>query len=581
MTKAWMKKERYALRYNAPFVWLTTLPLLAVLAGFAWESGMPLIYARNAVDLMQHRVPAGYDAAALSVDVLANGYAKHLLSQHTHRIKTSGCSPCHCSGHCSCCARFDTKVEPFTGLEFLVAGLMMAGLFGSIVQLINTRLARVVLTPKNISLPLSFFSSAWGQVKSISIVSAGREGELSVLAYSLLHQHALARKPGEVSAFRRGLTSAPVEGQSPLLADGLDLGDDDVRKATKIAFCFMRRPVATLTLGKFRDSDVPLFLSALEKWAERVYLAPEVQVLMDWYRTPREEKVEKPLDQSYTAMWQEELGAHMAATTFVPLTKGVTLQSGRLKVIALLASGGLSAVYLGETFDGKMVILKESVVPQHVDDKTKEKARELFEREARLLLKLQHPRIARVVDHVHEAGRDYLVLEYIPGQSLRQVVKRSGRQDEATVLRWAGEIADILGYLHSMTPPIIHRDLTPDNLVLKEDGTIALIDFGAANEYVGAATGTLIGKQSYMSPEQFRGKATPASDIYALGATLYFLLTGDDPEALSTSHPQGKRAELSAAIDAFIASCTEEEEDARVASIAELKAKLAALKLKT
>jgi serine/threonine protein kinase len=91
---------------------------------------------------------------------------------------------------------------------------------------------------------------------------------------------------------------------------------------------------------------------------------------------------------------------------------------------------------------------------------------------------------------------------------------------------------------------------------LREDGALVLIDFGAANEYVGQATGTLIGKQSYISPEQFRGKAEPSSDIYALGGTLNFLLTGDDPEPLSPSHPRRVRGELSQDIDQLVASCT-------------------------
>jgi serine/threonine protein kinase len=125
------------------------------------------------------------------------------------------------------------------------------------------------------------------------------------------------------------------------------------------------------------------------------------------------------------------------------------------------------------------------------------------------------------------------------------------------VLDWSQAIAGILLYLHGQTPAIIHRDLTPENLVLGEDNLIHLIDFGAANEFAATATGTLIGKQAYIAPEQFRGKPTPSSDIYALGATMYYLLTGQDPEALSTSNPCTVDTSISKEMGAFIARLTD------------------------
>jgi serine/threonine-protein kinase len=123
-------------------------------------------------------------------------------------------------------------------------------------------------------------------------------------------------------------------------------------------------------------------------------------------------------------------------------------------------------------------------------------------------------------------------------------------------------MAEILNYLHTQDPPIIHRDLTPDNVVRREDNDVVLIDFGAANEFVGTATGTLVGKQAYISPEQLRGKATTSSDIYALGGTVHFLLTGKDPEALSASHPKE--------LNAVVSFCTEMETSDRPSSAHEL-----------
>src|SRR5262249_51278705 len=110
-----------------------------------------------------------------------------------------------------------------------------------------------------------------------------------------------------------------------------------------------------------------------------------------------------------------------------------------------------------------------------------------------------------------------------------------------------------------------------------EDGEVFLIDFGAANEYVGVATGTLVGKQAYIAPEQFRGKAAPQSDIYALGGTMHFLLTGEDPQALSSSHPRAINKNVSDAIDELVAEATRLELADRIASAHELSDRISAL----
>ena len=104
-----------------------------------------------------------------------------------------------------------------------------------------------------------------------------------------------------------------------------------------------------------------------------------------------------------------------------------------------------------------------------------------------------------------------------------------------------------------------------------------LIDFGAANEFVGTATGTLVGKQAYISPEQLRGKASTSSDIYALGGTLYFLLTGTDPEALSASRPKSQNESVSSAVDDLVKQCTEMEEHDRFPHARDIKAVLSKL----
>jgi tRNA A-37 threonylcarbamoyl transferase component Bud32 len=277
---------------------------------------------------------------------------------------------------------------------------------------------------------------------------------------------------------------------------------------------------------------------------------------------------------TYARVWRDELTRRFNSTVFVPREAGDRLQDGRYEVEGQLAFGGLSAIYVARSKDNARVVLKEAVVPADASEETAEKARELFQREALMLQRLEHEGIARVFDHFVEGGRNYMVLEYIPGKDLRQLVTNCGAQAPNTVLHWAKEIATIMVYLHGKNPPIVHRDLTPDNLVLRNDGTITLIDFGAANHFLGTATGTMVGKQSYMAPEQLRGKAHPASDIYSFGATLFFLLTGQDPEPLSQSHVREVKPEIPETIADLIAQCTQLESERRPAGFQEILQRL-------
>jgi tRNA A-37 threonylcarbamoyl transferase component Bud32 len=289
---------------------------------------------------------------------------------------------------------------------------------------------------------------------------------------------------------------------------------------------------------------------------------------------------------SYTTMWEDELARRFATTAFVPLEPGNTVYSGKLKVVRQLSFGGLSAIYLCQKDNQDLVVLKESVVPSSQSEEMRNKAAQMFQREALLLMKLDHPCLVKVLDHFTEGTRSYLLLEYINGQDLRQLVLQHGIQTEVNVLRWAGQIGRILEYLHAQEPPIIHRDLTPDNLVLDsvkdgvlgEEDSIVLIDFGAANEFIGNATGTLVGKQCFIAPEQFRGKAVPASDIYALGCTLHFLLTGGEPDALSVSHPRSLNAQVSEDLDQLIAEMTAMDVEKRIASAGEVIMRIEKLK---
>jgi len=319
---------------------------------------------------------------------------------------------------------------------------------------------------------------------------------------------------------------------------------------------------ALLNMKNMSKSDREQLMLSMEVYAKNCKRSPE---LIEYQNRVQNEN--RGVDHlSYTQMWEEELSRRFSATSFVPLEPEQILQNGKFTIVRQLAFGGLSAIYLAQQEQKELVIVKEAVVPASAEEHSRQKATDLFDREARLLTKLDHPNIAKVYDHFMDGGRNYLVLEYVRGQDLRQLVKQTGAQPENTVLSWALQIASILEYLHNQTPTIIHRDLTPDNLVQRDSETVVLIDFGAANEFVGTATGTLVGKQAYISPEQLRGKATGSSDIYALGGTLYFLLTGKDPEALTTSRPKDLVPSISQDLDDLIANCTEMEESDRPAN---------------
>ncbi len=322
----------------------------------------------------------------------------------------------------------------------------------------------------------------------------------------------------------------------------------------------------SMPLGRFDPAETEQILLAFELWSDDCEIGTNVDALRC------DIKLIASGDESltYTDMWEEELRRRYCPTNFVPLEPGRTLKNGTIKVIRHLALGGLAAVYLCNQETGDLVVIKEAVIPEDAQEGIKAKAREMFEREAQLLMKLDHPGIVKVHDYFVEGGRNYLMLQYLNGQDIRQFIRQNGAAREHIVIDWAIKIASIIKCLHEQDPPIIHRDLTPDNLVITEDGGIVVIDFGAANEFIGTATGTLVGKQSYIAPEQFRGKAVVESDIYAFGCTLYYMLTGKEPEALSTSNPKDTRSDLSPEICEFVESCTQMEAVDRYRSAAQL-----------
>lgn len=319
-----------------------------------------------------------------------------------------------------------------------------------------------------------------------------------------------------------------------------------------------------LSLAHLATDDVDTLVLSMANWLSPGALSGELDNLRAtlWTLT----------DTSFTRLWEDELSSRFSATAYQPLNPGHKLQDGNIKVLRQLAFGGWSAVYLVQEAQSKMKVLKESTLPQAASEELKSKARAMFKREAEILMRLHHRQIVQVYDYFEEDDRQYLLLEHIGGVTLRNLVKENGLH-ELDVRDYLLQICDILEYLHGLEPPLVHRDISPDNLVA--DGEkIVLIDFGAANEMLGTATGTLIGKQSYMPPEQFKGKATIQSDYYSLGATAYFLLTGKDPEPLSSNSPRKAGAFVSEEMNSLIEDLTNQDPAARPADTAEIKGRL-------
>lgn len=209
-----------------------------------------------------------------------------------------------------------------------------------------------------------------------------------------------------------------------------------------------------------------------------------------------------------------------------------TILDRRYRIVSSIASGSMGAVYRAEDLrlGGKPRALKELL--QHWGTEAERGEAEVwFRREGETLMNLQHPAIPLVHDTFSDGARHYLVMDLVEGCSLEQVLLDEGRPGlpEERVTAWADQMLDVLSYLHSRSDPLIFRDLKPANVMLTPSGKIRLIDFGIARVFTQQRQGTAIGTPGYAPPEQYQGLAEPASDLYALGATVHHLLTGRDP----------------------------------------------------
>jgi serine/threonine-protein kinase len=212
-----------------------------------------------------------------------------------------------------------------------------------------------------------------------------------------------------------------------------------------------------------------------------------------------------------------------------------TVLQDRYVVTQKLGQGGMGAVYRASdrrlsTVTWAVKEMSQSALSGPLE---RQQARDAFRHEAEMLAALNHPNLPRVTDHFEQEGKAYLVMEYVPGETLLSFLMREGLpQPQARVFEWTRQLCEALEYLHSQIPPIIFRDLKPANIMLTPNGQVKLIDFGIARLFKpGQARDTqAFGTIGYSSPEQYgKGQTDARSDVYALGVLLHQLLTGYDP----------------------------------------------------
>jgi serine/threonine protein kinase len=221
------------------------------------------------------------------------------------------------------------------------------------------------------------------------------------------------------------------------------------------------------------------------------------------------------------------------ATPDTSLQPGQILQS-RYRILGIIGMGGMGAVYQARDLHfptvTKLVAVKE-MINMAQDQQLRETTMKNFEREAEILATLSHPAIPQIYDFFSFGDRAYLVMEFIQGKDLEAILNSTEAFLPVEQIRqWGVEICDVLGYLHNHEPePIVFRDMKPSNVMIDHHRRVRLIDFGIAKTFQMGQPGTMIGTDGYAAPEQYKGMASPAADIYALGASLHHLLTRRDP----------------------------------------------------
>ncbi|MGV8125392.1 MAG: protein kinase [Candidatus Xenobiia bacterium LiM19] len=258
-----------------------------------------------------------------------------------------------------------------------------------------------------------------------------------------------------------------------------------------------------------------------------------------------------------------------------PLPPGTVLRE-RYRISAISGEGAAGIVYVADdlTIPGARWAIKEM---RHSDEEGRQEASELFDRERRILSSLNHTGLPKVVDYFSDAGRNFTVMEFIEGESLENRLSAHGGPFTAEeIMPWVMQIMDILEYLHTSRPPLVYRDLKPSNVVITSGGKAKLIDFGIVRAYDPdkKRDTQIIGTPGFSAPEQYGTRQTDQrSDIYSLGATIFYLMSGRDPGELNFTFPAlaALNSGIPSTVSEAVATALQKEPEKRFQSIPEMR----------
>ena len=267
------------------------------------------------------------------------------------------------------------------------------------------------------------------------------------------------------------------------------------------------------------------------------------------------------------------------------LATGTLLSGDRYKIDRLVAAGGMGAVYRAIDARFNRPCAVKEMLDEFQNDNERNQSVEWFGREATMLLDLSHPCIPRVRDFFVQDGKHYLVMDFIEGRTLGEVLEKEGNVaglngargvSEARARSWAQQVCSVLSYLHRQAPPIIFRDLKPSNVMVTTRDEVKLIDFGIARTFQSQRQATIIMTVGYAPPEQLHGMPEPRSDLYALGATLHRVLTHHDavnnkPSIFSFPPIRSLRPDISPAFEQVVMKALSPTIEQRWATAADIE----------
>jgi hypothetical protein len=325
-----------------------------------------------------------------------------------------------------------------------------------------------------------------------------------------------------------------------------------------------------LPLHEFdNEEDRQKLYQGFVRWLDKARIAPEIAEALKPHR-----------ELSFAALWLESMAVPPHREQLLPLAEG-TLLGTRFRVIEKLQQKSESSLYLAEDLDdNQQLVLQESMLPVFADNASKKQAAEDFQTAVARLKAISHPGIVSVKDSLILNQRAFLLLPYIREQTLEEKVNTNGRLTIEETIDLGIQMCDILATLHELTPPLLHRQLTPNILITTKEGELILSSLSIAtrereddSESLDATSIT-----PYTAPEQLKGKPTVRSDVYSAGGIMHFCLTGKHPDSITECHPTLLRDAVPIALSDVIAHATRYDAAERIPDANTLRASLEVLK---